>query len=88
MQGRQAVIFGYGYPRISADTIAKVRRACHEYQRDFAQRFGVTKRTIIRCEQNGCEFRSWDDAKSKPWKALREKHPKLFTKAERELIRG
>ena len=79
-------MYSYSYPKISGATVLKVRQGCNEYQREFAKRFGVTKRTVIRWEQDGCEFRRWDDGKSKPWRALRKKHPKLFTKAEREVI--
>lgn len=76
----------WGYPRISGDTVRKIRRKCGEYQRQFAQRFGVSKRTIIRWEQDGCEFRYWEVGRAKVWKALRKKHPSLFSKAEREAI--
>lgn len=76
----------YSYNRISAETVRKVRAKCMEYQRVFAKRFNVSKRTVIRWEKNGTEFHRWNDSSAKPWRALRKKYPKLFTKAEREVI--
>ncbi|MCH8059346.1 MAG: hypothetical protein IIA11_02695 [Proteobacteria bacterium] len=80
-------MFGFEYPVISADTVIKVRLKCNEYQREFAERFGVTKRTVIRWEKSGAQFRRWDQRPWGPWRVLVRHYPRLFTKAEREVIR-
>lgn len=80
-------MFGLEYPVISAATVCKVRGKCNEYQREFAKRFNVSKRTVIRWEQSGAQFRWWDKPHTAPWQVLVRRYPKLFTKAEREAIR-
>ena len=72
----------WGYPRISGDTIRALRHRCREYQRDFCKRFGVSRRTIIRWEENGVEVKWWEKRKADAWKALVAAHPNAFTKAE------
>ena len=78
----------YGSTEISAETVRKMRAKCKEYQRVFAKRFDVSKRTIIRWEKDGAEFHRWDERRAKPWKKLLKKYPRQFTKTERESIRG
>lgn len=74
-------------PVISAATVRNLRWQLDEYQHEFAKRFGITKRTVIRWEKSGAQFRRWDQPKDAPWKVLAKRYPRLFTSAEREAIR-
>lgn len=67
---------------VSAETLHTMRRRLHEYQDEFAKRFGVTRRTVIRWEQRGTHFAWWQD-KAKAWRKLAKKFPDILKPAER-----
>lgn len=46
--------------RIEGNVILRVRRLLYEDQSEFGSRFGVCRRTVIRWEQNGHIFLSYD----------------------------
>ena len=49
--------------RIEGNVILRVRRLLHEDQSEFGSRFGVCRRTVIRWEQDGHIFLSYDSYK-------------------------
>ena len=68
--------------KVSALTIRKIRARVYEYQREFAKRFGVTRRTIIRWEEHGTTFAWWED-KAKAWRELAKQYSDALLPAER-----
>lgn len=52
----------WGYRSVSAQDIRRLRRRLKLTQAEFAARYHVCRRTVVRWEQKGVEFHQWIDS--------------------------